>query len=259
VTHPTKINLNGLDKSRLPRHVAVIMDGNGRWAKRRGKGRTEGHRRGTASVRAVVEMSRKLGIPYLSLYAFSTENWFRPKDEVHALMGMLEHYLTVEQPKMMRHGIRLKAIGDRTRLPVSVLMTLKHVERITQKNRGMTVLLALSYSGRSDIVAMVRRIAREVKDGKRAVGAIDEQVISTRVATRGIPDPDLLIRTSGELRISNFFLWQLAYTELYVTPTLWPDFREAEYLQALLEFQRRRRRFGRTDEQTNSREVKTHS
>jgi undecaprenyl diphosphate synthase len=228
------------------------MDGNGRWAKRRGKGRTEGHRRGTASVRAVVEMSRKLGIPYLSLYAFSTENWFRPKDEVHALMGMLEHYLTVEQPKMMRHGIRLKAIGDRTRLPASVLMTLKHVERITQKNRGMTVLLALSYSGRSDIVAMVRQIAREVKDGKRAVGAIDEQAISTRVATRGIPDPDLLIRTSGEMRISNFFLWQLAYTELYVTPTLWPDFREAEYLQALAEFQRRRRRFGRTDEQTAS-------
>jgi undecaprenyl diphosphate synthase len=225
------------------------MDGNGRWAKRRGKGRTEGHRRGTASVRAVVEMSRKLGIPYLSLYAFSTENWFRPKDEVHALMGMLEHYLTVEQPKMMRHGIRLKAIGDRTRLPAGVLMTLQHVERITRNNRGMTVLLALSYSGRSDIVAMVRRIAREVKDGKCAVGDIDERMISTRVATGEIPDPDLLIRTSGEMRISNFFLWQLAYTELYVTPTLWPDFREAEYFQALVEFQRRRRRFGRTDEQ----------
>ncbi len=243
----------------MPRHVAVIMDGNGRWAARRGKGRTEGHRRGTGSVRAVVEMSRKLGIPYLSLYAFSTENWFRPEDEVHALMGMLEHYLTVEQPKMMRHGIRLKAIGDRARLPASVRGTLRHVERLTAKNRGMTVLLALSYSGRSDIVAMARRVAREVKEGKRAIGAIDEQTISERVATRGIPDPDLLIRTSGEMRISNFFLWQLAYTELYITPTLWPDFREREYHEALLEFQRRRRRFGRTDEQLTETQPDSHA
>ena len=243
------MDLGGLDKSRLPRHVAVIMDGNGRWARLRGKGRTEGHRRGTASVRAVVEMSRKLDIPYLSLYAFSTENWFRPKDEVHALMGMLEHYLTVEQPKMMRHGIRLLAIGDKDRLPRRVLSTLKHAERATRNNQGMTVLLALSYSGRSDIVGMVQRIARKVKEGKCGVQDINEEMVRAHVATSAIPDPDLLIRTSGEMRISNFFLWQIAYTELYITPTLWPDFREAEYLQALLEFQRRRRRFGRTDEQ----------
>jgi undecaprenyl diphosphate synthase len=263
----TKINYDGLDKSRLPRHVAVIMDGNGRWAKLRGKGRTEGHRRGTASVRAVVEMSRKLGIAYLSLYAFSTENWFRPKDEVHALMGMLEHYLTAEQPKMMRHGIRLLAIGDRSRLPPSVLATLKYVERITRNNRGMTVLLALSYSGRDDIVGMVRRIARAVKQGKCDLRDIDDGMVAAQMATRKIPDPDLLIRTSGEMRISNFFLWQLAYTELYITPTLWPDFREAEYFQALGEFQRRRRRFGRTDEQiaqpaaalAKSREFKDHT
>jgi undecaprenyl diphosphate synthase len=253
-----------LDKQRLPGHVAVIMDGNGRWAKLRGKGRTEGHRRGTGSVRAIVEMSRKLGIRYLSLYAFSTENWFRPKDEVHALMGMLQHYLTAEQPKMMRHGIRLLAIGDRRRLPPSVLATLKHVERITGMNQGMTVLLALSYSGRDDIVGMVRRVARAVKQGKCAVRDIDEEMIATYLATSAIPDPDLLIRTSGEMRISNFFLWQLAYTELYITPTLWPDFREAEYLQALSEFQRRRRRFGRTDEQitapgSNHREIKARS
>ncbi|HEY1370991.1 MAG TPA: polyprenyl diphosphate synthase [Candidatus Binatia bacterium] len=243
------MNLSGLDKSRLPRHVAVIMDGNGRWAKLRGKGRTEGHRRGTASVRAVVEMSRKLGIPYLSLYAFSTENWFRPQDEVSALMGMLEHYLVAEQPKMMRHGIRLKAIGNRRRLPPSVRRILAHVERLTRRNHGMTVLLALSYSGRDDIVSMVRQIARDVKEGKYSVAAIDERLIARRVATGAVPDPDLLIRTSGEMRVSNFFLWQIAYTELYVTPTLWPDFREPQYLQALLDFQRRQRRFGRTDEQ----------
>jgi undecaprenyl diphosphate synthase len=239
------------------------MDGNGRWARLRGKGRTAGHRRGTASVRAVVEMSRKVGISFLSLYAFSTENWFRPKDEVNALMGMLQHYLTAEQPKMMRHGIRLMAIGERSRLPPSVLATLKQVERMTRNNQGMTVLLALSYSGRGDIVGMVRRIARAVKQGRCSVSDIDDAMISRHVATGRVPDPDLLIRTSGEMRISNFFLWQIAYTELYITPTLWPDFREAEYLQALLEFQRRRRRFGRTDEQVarlpNSREIEARS
>ena len=215
----------------------------------RGKGRIEGHRRGRASVRAVVEMSRKLGIPYLSLYAFSTENWLRPKDEVRALMGLLEHYLTVEQPKMMRHGIRLLAIGDKGRLPTPVLRTLEHAVKATQKNKGMTILLALSYSGRDDIVGMVQGIARRVKEGACAVEDINEEMISAHMETRSIPDPDLLIRTSGEMRISNFFLWQIPYTELYITPTLWPDFREEEYLQALLEFQRRRRRFGRTDEQ----------
>ena len=243
------MNLDGLEKNRLPRHVAIIMDGNGRWAKLKGKSRIEGHRRGKTSVRAVVEMSRKLGISYLSLYAFSTENWFRPKTEVHALMAMLERYLIVERPKMMRHGIRLLAIGDKDRLPHGVLNTLEDAERATEHNKGMTVLLALSYSGRDDIVRMVQRIARQVQEGKRAVEEINEELISAHMETAGIPDPDLLIRTSGEVRISNFFLWQIPYTELYITPTLWPDFREAEYLQALLEFQRRRRRFGRTDEQ----------
>jgi undecaprenyl diphosphate synthase len=194
-------------------------------------------------------MSRKLGISYLSLYAFSTENWFRPKDEVRALMGMLERYLIAERPKMMRHGIRLLAIGERGRLPRRVLKTLAGAERATRKNRRMTVVLALSYSGRSDIVAMVRRIARKVRENGCAIEDIDEGMISSHMATGAIPDPDLLIRTSGEMRISNFYLWQIPYTELYVTPTLWPDFREKEYLQALAEFQRRRRRFGRTDEQ----------
>ena len=246
------MNLKGLDRSRLPRHVAVIMDGNGRWARLRGKSRIEGHRRGRASVRAVVEMSRRLGISYLSLYAFSTENWLRPKDEVHALMGLLEHYLKVERPKMMRHGIRLLAIGDKKRLPAPVLRTLKRAERATQGNKGMTVLLALSYSGRNDILKMVQRIARKVRGARCAVEDIDEEMISACMETGSIPDPDLLIRTSGEMRISNFFLWQIPYTELYITSTLWPDFREKEYLQALMEFQRRRRRFGRTDEQVTA-------
>lgn len=225
------------------------MDGNGRWAKLRGKSRIEGHRRGKTSVRVIVEMSRKIGIQFLSLYAFSTENWLRPQDEVHALMGLLEHYLVAEQPKMMRYGIRLLAIGDRNRLPQRVRETLDQVIRATRANKRMTVVLALSYSGRDEIVRMIQKIASEVRDGKLDPAAIDESVVSAHLDTAEIPDPDLLIRTSGELRISNFYLWQIAYTELYLTRTLWPDFREKEYLQALIEYQQRRRRFGRTDEQ----------
>lgn len=243
------MDLTGLDKSRLPRHVAVIMDGNGRWAKLRNKSRIEGHRRGKTSVRVIVEMSRKIGIPFLSLYAFSTENWLRPHDEVYALMGLLEHYLAAEQPKMMRYGIRLLAVGDRDRLPDTVRRTLERVIDLTRDNRRMTVVLALSYSGRDEIVRMVQQIGHEVREGKSDPHQIDEKMIAAHLDTPGVPDPDLLIRTSGELRLSNFYLWQIAYTELYVTPTLWPDFREQEYLQALMEFQRRRRRFGRTDEQ----------
>lgn len=243
------MNLKGLDKSRLPRHVAIIMDGNGRWARLRGKGRIAGHHRGRTSVRAVVQMSRKLGIPYLSLYAFSAENWLRPKDEVHALMGLLSQYLRDERPKMVQHGIRLVAIGDKDRLPAGVQHTLDHAVRATRNNTGMTILLALSYSGRSDIVKMVQQISTKVKKGICAVEDINEDLISAHLDTGSVPDPDLLIRTSGEMRISNFFLWQIPYTELYITHTLWPDFREKEYLDALIEFQRRRRRFGRADEQ----------
>ncbi len=243
------MELHGLDKNRLPRHVAIIMDGNGRWAKLRGKSRIEGHRRGKTSVRVIVEMTRKIGIPFLSLYAFSTENWLRPEDEVDALMGLLEHYLASEQVKMMRYGIRLLAVGDRDRLPERVRQTLERVIDLTRENKRMTVVLALSYSGRDEIVRMTRRLAREVRDGALDPGAIDERTLSARLDTPEVPDPDLLIRTSGELRISNFYLWQIAYSELYVTRTLWPDFREQEYLEALIEYQQRRRRFGRTDEQ----------
>jgi undecaprenyl diphosphate synthase len=243
------MELDGLDTTRLPQHVAIIMDGNGRWAKRRGKSRIEGHRRGKTSVRVIVEMSRKIGIRYLTLYAFSTENWFRPHDEVEALMGLLEHYLAAEQAKMMRYGIRLVAIGDRSRLPDSVRTILEKVIELTSDNKRMTVILALSYSGRDEIVRMVRAIAREAYNKKCNPEKIDERMVDAWLDTAGAPDPDLLIRTSGEMRISNFYLWQIAYSELYITPTLWPDFREKEYLQALLEYQRRRRRFGRTDEQ----------
>jgi undecaprenyl diphosphate synthase len=243
------VQLDDLDKSRLPHHVAIIMDGNGRWATQRRKHRIEGHRRGKTSVRVIVEMSRKIGIRYLSLYAFSTENWFRPDDEVEALMGLLEHYLGAEQAKMMRYGIRLLAVGDRTRLPSGVRRTLENVIETTANNQRMTVVLALSYSGRDDIVRMTRNLAQQVKAGHFQPESVDEQWISAHLDTASLPDPDLLIRTSGEMRISNFFLWQIAYSELYVTPTLWPDFREKEYLQALLDYQRRRRRFGRTDEQ----------
>jgi undecaprenyl diphosphate synthase len=225
------------------------MDGNGRWAKSRGKSRIEGHRRGKTSVRVIVEMSRKLGVRYLSLYAFSTENWFRPHDEIDALMGLLEHYLVEERNKMMRYGIRLVAIGDRARLPAGVKTVLDETIELTRQNRRMTVILALSYSGRDEIVRMAKRLAVGARAGRLDPEQIDEQTVAACLDSAGVPDPDLLIRTSGEMRISNFYLWQIAYSELYVTPTLWPDFRESEYLQALLAYQRRRRRFGRTDEQ----------
>lgn len=243
------MDYSGLDKSRLPRHVAIIMDGNGRWAQMRGKSRIEGHRRGKTSVRAIVEMSRKVGIQYLSLYAFSTENWLRPGDEVNALMGLLEHYLIAEQAKMMRYKIRLLAVGNRDRLPDGVRRTLAQVEETTKDNQRMTVILALSYSGRDEILRAVKRIALEVRNGCCDVDSINEELVASRMDAPQVPDPDLLIRTSGEQRISNFYLWQVAYSELYITPTLWPDFRENEYLQALQDYQRRRRRFGRTDEQ----------
>jgi len=243
------MNHKGLDKSRLPRHVAIIMDGNGRWARLKGKSRIEGHRKGRASVKAVVDVSRTLGIPYLSLYAFSSENWQRPREEVGALMGLLEHYLFDEQKRMMKNGIRLLAIGDRDRLPISVRRVLEQTIEMTRDNATITVTLALSYSGRHDIVKMVQGIARKVREGSCQPDDIDEALISAHTETSTIPDPDLLIRTSGEMRISNFFLWQIPYTELFITPTLWPDFRRDQYIQALVDFQKRRRRFGKTDDQ----------
>jgi undecaprenyl diphosphate synthase len=238
-----------IDRKRLPRHVAIIMDGNGRWAEQRGLSRLYGHRVGKDSVRAVVEQSRELGIQYLSLFAFSTENWNRPPREVDGLMTLLRKYLASELGKMMRHGIRLLAVGSLRRLPPTVREALRASIAATRNNKGMTVILAVSYGGREDILRATRAIARRVKRGELSPEQITEHTVTEHLATPGVPDPDLLIRTSGERRISNFFLWQLAYTEIFVTDTLWPDFREREYLEALAFFQQRQRRFGRTGAQ----------
>jgi undecaprenyl diphosphate synthase len=238
-----------LDPSRLPRHVAVIMDGNGRWAEQRGLSRLHGHRVGKDSVRAIVETSRRLGIPYLSLYAFSSENWQRPPREVDGLMSLLRRYLATELGKMMKNQIRLRAVGSLRRLPPAVRQALRATIAATRRNTGMTVVLAVSYGGREEIARATREIARRVGRGELRPEQITEAVFAKHLGTADIPDPDLLIRTSGEMRISNFFLWQIAYTEMYVTETLWPDFRDREYLQALAYFQQRQRRFGRTPAQ----------
>jgi undecaprenyl diphosphate synthase len=238
-----------LDTERLPRHVAIIMDGNGRWAQRRGLTRVEGHKRGKDSVRAVVEASRRLGIRYLSLFAFSTENWQRPRREVSALMSLLRRYLRTELNRMMKNEVRVVAIGDLDRLPNSVRDDLEAVIAKTRHNQHLTVGLCVSYGGREDIVQAARALAAEVQAGRLVPEDIDEAKFAQKLGTSGMPDPDLLIRTSGEMRVSNFFLWQLAYTEIYVTETLWPDFREAEFLRALAHYQQRERRFGLTSEQ----------
>ena len=238
-----------LDPARLPRHVAIIMDGNGRWAEQRGLSRLHGHRVGKDSVRAVVESARKLGIRYLSLFAFSTENWNRPPKEVDGLMQLLRRYLASELDKMMKHGIRLVAVGSLRRLPPAVREALRAAVAATRSNTGMTVVLAVSYGGRDEITGAMRALARKVKRGEIEPEAITQDVVRRHLATKDIPDPDLLVRTSGEMRVSNFFLWQLAYTEIYVTETLWPDFREREFAQALGFYEQRQRRFGLTPEQ----------
>jgi undecaprenyl diphosphate synthase len=243
------MSLVDLDPSRLPRHVAIIMDGNGRWARGRGLPRIEGHRRGKEAVRAVVETAHRLGIPYLSLYAFSTENWSRPREEVDGLMSLLRRYLATELRKMMRNQIRLLAIGNLKRLPRAVQEALRRNIEATRNNTGMTVVLAVSYGGREEIANAMRAMAHEVRRGNLQPDEICEATVSEHLSTAGIPDPDLLIRTSGEMRVSNFLLWQIAYSELLVTPTLWPDFGEVEFVAALSHYQGRERRFGLTDEQ----------
>lgn len=237
------------NKAWLPRHVAVIMDGNGRWAQKRGLSRIEGHKRGKEAVRTVVEASRKLGIEYLTLYAFSTENWQRPSREVQALMGLLRRYLRTELSRMIKNNISLLAIGDLGRLPRDIQQVLTADIAATRHNTGLTVVLAVSYGSREEITEAVRTIAQAVKRGEIDPKDIDENVVARHLGTAHIPDPDLLIRTSGEMRLSNFLLWQMAYTELYITETLWPDFGEEEFLQALLHYRGRQRRFGRVEEQ----------
>ena len=237
-----------LDPEKLPKHVAAIMDGNGRWAKKRLMNRVKGHEEGNESVRVIVRTSRKLGIKYLTLYAFSEENWKRPKHEVIALMGILKRFLKSELPEMLNNGIRLRAIGDIDKLPDDAKKILLETIEKTSSNNDMILSLALSYGGRQEITRALKNIAMKVKSGSLDVEDINDDIINDNLYTSGIPDPDLLIRTSGEYRISNFLLWQIAYTEIYVTPTLWPDFRKEEYLVALEDFQNRERRFGATGE-----------
>ena len=228
----------------LPTHVAIIMDGNGRWARERNLPRVEGHRNGAESVRTIVRVAGEIGIKYLTLYAFSVENWNRPKDEVDTLMKYLERYLRSETPELDRNNVHLEVIGQIYRLPDSVQKELKKSIATLSKNNGLTVVMALSYGARTEIVDAVRAIAAKVEKGKLDPAEINETTISQHLYTRNIPDPDLLIRTSGEMRVSNFLLWQISYAELVVTATLWPDFRKAQFFEALEEYARRNRRFG---------------
>ena len=239
-----QLNAFGLDRARLPRHVAIIMDGNGRWARGRGLPRVMGHRSGIKAVRAVVEMAREAGIEVLTLYAFSVENWKRPVDEVSMLMRLLNEYLRRELSTLMKNEIRLNVLGDFQGLPALVQRQLERVMKETAGNQKMTLNLALNYGGRAEIVHAARRIAEQVKAGKLKPSSLNEELFSRFLYTDGQPDPDLLIRTSGEHRISNFLLWQISYAELYLTPKLWPDFGRADFLEALREYQRRKRRFG---------------
>ncbi len=231
-------------KASLPRHVAVIMDGNGRWAWQRQLPRIEGHRAGAESARVIIRTAGELGIKYLTLYAFSVENWNRPKEEVDALMKYLVHYLKTETPELNKNNVRLEVIGQIYRLPEIVQEHLRKTIATLSKNNGLTLIMALSYGGRTEIVEAVRGIAAKVKAGELDPPDINEQVFSQHLYTRNLPDPDLLIRTSGEMRVSNFLLWQISYTELVVTQTLWPDFRKPQFYAALEEYHRRHRRFG---------------
>jgi len=234
-----------LDPLKLPQHVAIIMDGNGRWAKSKGLPRIYGHKKGAEVAKKIIYKTRELGIPYLTLFAFSKENWLRPKEEVETLLDLLKIYLDTELEEMNKNGIRLKIIGDIEDFPSDLKEKLEFIERVTKKNKDMVLCLALSYGGKNEIIKAVKKIAKEVKEGRISPEDIDEKLFRNFLDTKDIPDPDLLIRTSGEIRISNFLLFQLAYTEFYFTPVYWPDFDEIEYLKALKSYQQRERRFGR--------------
>ena len=240
----TTPHLSPQAQSNLPTHIAIIMDGNGRWAKERHLPRVEGHRNGVESVRATVRACGEVGVKYLTLYAFSVENWNRPKDEVDTLMKYLARYLKNEIGELNRNNVKLEVIGQIYRLPEFVQEQLKKTQAALAKNNGLTLVLALSYGGRTEIVEAVRSIAEKAKQGKLEPAEINEQVISQHLYTRHTPDPDLLIRTSGEMRVSNFLLWQISYSELVVTQTLWPDFRKPQLFAAIEEYARRHRRFG---------------
>lgn len=238
-----------IDKSRIPAHIAIIMDGNGRWAKQHSLGRVAGHKKGVEAVRNTVTACREIGVKYLTLYAFSAENWNRPSREVSALMRLLEKFLRLEIKTLQKNNIRLAAIGNLDSLPEGVLNTLNEVIGLTSGNSEMTLILALSYGGRDEILNAVKRIAGDSAAGKLDAASLTKKNISDYLYTEGIPDPDLLIRTSGEYRISNFLLWQTAYTEFYFTDVLWPDFQKEDLLRAISDYQKRERRFGLTSDQ----------
>ena len=236
-----------IDKNRIPAHIAIIMDGNGRWAKQQGHARTFGHQAGAETVHVIAEEAARLGVKYLTLYTFSTENWNRPVDEVAALMSLLMD--SIEEETFMKNNISFRIIGETEKLPENVLARLNKCIERTSKNTGMCLTLALSYSSKWEITEAVKKIAREVKEGTLSPEEITDQTIDRCLATHYMPDPDLLIRTGGEIRLSNYLLWQCAYAELYFCDTFWPDFREEELRKAICDYQKRERRFGKTSEQ----------
>lgn len=235
--------------NKVPKHVAIIMDGNGRWAALHGNERIFGHENGVESVRSVVEGAAEIGVKYLTLYAFSTENWSRPKEEVDALMGLLVHAINDETEELKAKDVHLKMIGDLNSLPAEVQEKLNWSINELKDGKGLTIILALSYSSRWEITESIKSIVQDIKDSKLKKEDITKELIDNYLATKGVPDPELLIRTSGESRISNFLLWQIAYTEFYFTPVLWPDFRKEDLFKAICEFQKRERRFGQTSQQ----------
>lgn len=236
-----------IDKSRIPAHIAIIMDGNGRWAKQRGQARSFGHQAGAETVHVIAEEAARLGVKYLTLYTFSTENWNRPADEVAALMSLLMD--SIEEETFMKNNISFRIIGDTAKLPAEVLGRLNLCIERTSANTGMCLTLALSYSSKWELTEAMKQIAAEVRDKRLDIADIDDRLISTHLSTHYMPDPDLLIRTGGELRLSNYLLWQCAYSELYFCETFWPDFREEEFGKAIYDYQKRERRFGKTSEQ----------
>lgn len=238
-----------IDKDVLPNHIAVIMDGNGRWAKKQGAKRIFGHQHAIKAVREITEGCAELGVKFLTLYAFSTENWGRPQQEVNSLMELLVNSIRNETSTLIKNNIKLRAIGDIVSLPETCQIELKEAIDITDKNTGLTLILALSYSGRWEILEAVKKMLKDVKNGNLSENQINSLIFSSYLSTNGIPDPELLIRTSGEMRISNFLLWQIAYTELYITDVLWPDFRKEHLHKALIAYQQRERRFGKISEQ----------
>ncbi|MFO7933003.1 MAG: isoprenyl transferase [Bacteroidales bacterium] len=237
-----------INRDRLPRHIGIIMDGNGRWARKKGGERIFGHRSAVESVRQVVEAAGELGVEFLTLYAFSTENWKRPKSEIEGLMTLLTHTIRAETKKLNENNVRLLVIGNLTDLPAGVQKHLAEAVKLTSENTGLQLVLGLSYSGRWEITDAIRRMCKDAREGKLDPDSVDACVVESYMASSFMPDPELLIRTSGERRISNFMLWRLAYTELYFTPVLWPDYRKEHFYEAILDYQRRERRFGMVNE-----------